>query len=67
MTGGSSESPPTMFGEHGRSLSGGERQRLALARVVLSASRVAVVDEPTEHLDKATAVLGIERVGASGH
>jgi len=45
----------TMIGEHGRSLSGGERQRLALARVVLSASRVVVVDEPTEHLDDATA------------
>jgi thiol reductant ABC exporter CydC subunit len=45
----------TMIGEHGRSLSGGERQRLALARVVLSGSRVVVVDEPTEHLDDATA------------
>jgi len=44
-----------MIGEHGRSLSGGQRQRLALARVVLSASRVVVVDEPTEHLDDATA------------
>ena len=45
----------TMIGEHGRSLSGGERQRLALTRVVLSGSRVVVVDEPTEHLDDATA------------
>ena len=45
----------TMVGEHGYSLSGGERQRLALARVVLSGSSVVVVDEPTEHLDDATA------------
>lgn len=45
----------TMVGEHGSSLSGGERQRLALARVVLSGAQVVVVDEPTEHLDDATA------------
>lgn len=46
----------TMIGEHGHSLSGGERQRLALARVVLTDARVVVLDEPTEHLDDATAV-----------
>lgn len=46
----------TMIGEHGHTLSGGERQRLALARVVLTDTRVVVLDEPTEHLDDATAV-----------
>ncbi|MGB8861807.1 MAG: ATP-binding cassette domain-containing protein, partial [Ilumatobacteraceae bacterium] len=45
----------TMIGEHGHTLSGGERQRLALARVVLTDTRVVVLDEPTEHLDDATA------------
>ena len=47
----------TMVGEHGRALSGGERQRLALARVLLSGARVVVIDEPTEHVDDATATV----------
>jgi ABC-type multidrug transport system fused ATPase/permease subunit len=42
-------------GEHGERLSGGERQRLALARVLLADFPVLVLDEPTEHLDLATA------------
>jgi len=37
------------------SMSGGERQRLALARLLLAERRVLVFDEPTEHLDPATA------------
>jgi ABC-type multidrug transport system fused ATPase/permease subunit len=45
----------TMVGEHGGRLSGGQRQRLSLARVLLADRPVVVFDEPTEHLDPATA------------
>jgi thiol reductant ABC exporter CydC subunit len=45
----------TLVGSGGVTMSGGERQRLALARLLLAHRPVMVFDEPTEHLDPATA------------
>ncbi|MEU4425381.1 thiol reductant ABC exporter subunit CydC [Actinoplanes sp. NPDC024001] len=45
----------TLVGEHGMALSGGQRRRLGLARLLLTDVRVLILDEPTEHLDEATA------------
>jgi ABC-type transport system involved in cytochrome bd biosynthesis fused ATPase/permease subunit len=45
----------TRVGEDGGFVSGGERRRLALARALLRDTPVLVLDEPTEHLDEATA------------
>jgi thiol reductant ABC exporter CydC subunit len=44
----------TWIGEEGLQLSGGERQRLALARVLLRDAPIAILDEPTAHLDPLT-------------
>ncbi|WP_116947223.1 ABC transporter ATP-binding protein [Jiangella endophytica] len=41
----------TVVGERGYRLSGGEKQRLAIARLLLKAPRVVVLDEATAHLD----------------
>lgn len=45
----------TELGARGATLSGGEQQRLALARMLLADRPVLILDEPTEHLDPATA------------
>ena len=45
----------TEVGEHGTRLSGGQRQRLAVARMYLADFPVAILDEPGEHLDTASA------------
>jgi ABC-type transport system involved in cytochrome bd biosynthesis fused ATPase/permease subunit len=45
----------TGMGAGGRQVSAGERQRLGLARVLLAGSPLLFLDEPTAHLDAATA------------
>jgi ATP-binding cassette subfamily B protein len=41
----------TMVGERGHRLSGGEKQRLAIARMMLKAPSIVILDEATAHLD----------------
>ncbi len=47
----------TRLGDDGVGLSAGQRARVALARATLSTAPVLLVDEPTAHLDTASAAL----------
>ncbi|HZL01663.1 MAG TPA: thiol reductant ABC exporter subunit CydC [Cellulomonas sp.] len=47
----------TRLGTDAQNVSGGERRRLLLARALLAPAPLLLVDEPGEHLDRATADL----------
>lgn len=58
----------TRLGAGGRTLSAGERQRIGMARALLACGRAVVLDEPTAHLDPASAVdLLPDLLEAAGH
>ncbi|MGC3995312.1 MAG: thiol reductant ABC exporter subunit CydC [Propionicimonas sp.] len=54
--------PKRIVGEGGEALSGGEARRVALARLLVGRYQVLLLDEPTEHLDGATAAALIDDI-----
>ena len=64
----------TVVGDRGYRLSGGEKQRVALARLLLKAPSIVVLDEATAHLDSESEAavqqalaLGAARPDLAGH
>jgi ATP-binding cassette subfamily C protein CydCD len=54
--------PQRIVGEGGEALSGGEARRVALSRLLVGHYQVLLLDEPTEHLDAATATALIDDI-----
>lgn len=54
--------PGRLVGELGQALSGGEARRLALGRLAIGQYQVLVLDEPSEHLDPATATALLDDI-----
>lgn len=59
---GLSLDPARVVGEAGDTLSGGEARRVALARLFVGDFQVLILDEPTEHLDAATAAALVDDI-----
>ncbi len=57
--------PNRQVGEGGEALSGGEARRVALSRLLVGHYQVLLLDEPTEHLDAATATALIDDIWAT--
>lgn len=57
--------PGRVVGEGGEALSGGESRRVALARLFVGNYQVLLLDEPTEHLDTATATALVDDIWAT--
>jgi ATP-binding cassette subfamily B protein len=55
----------TVVGDRGYRLSGGEKQRVALARLLLKAPSIVVLDEATAHLDSESEVAVQQALGAA--
>ncbi len=55
----------TILGEFGANLSGGQRQRLALARAILTAPPILILDESTGALDPSTEQRVLEQILAA--
>lgn len=55
-----------LLGPDGTTVSGGERRRLLLARALLRRAPVTLLDEPTEHLDRARSRELLGRLLGSG-
>lgn len=62
LVGSLPDGPATVVGDGGRRLSAGQAQRIALARAFLRDAPLLILDEPTAHLDSATAALVEEAI-----